>query len=48
LAARCSSLAPTPIPGGTNIQIGATLDVTTANLPTGGAISNAGGNLLFD
>ena len=28
--------------GGTNIQIGATLDVTTANLPTGGAISNAG------
>ena len=29
--------------GGTNIQIGATLDVTTANLPTGGAISNAGG-----
>lgn len=34
--------------GGTNIQIGATLDVTTANLPTGGAISNAGGNLLFD
>jgi fibronectin-binding autotransporter adhesin len=34
--------------GGTNIQIGATLDVTTANLPSGGAISNAGGNLLFD
>jgi fibronectin-binding autotransporter adhesin len=34
--------------GGTNIQIGATLDVTTANLPTGGAIGNAGGNLLFD
>ncbi len=34
--------------GGTNIQIGATLDVTTANLPTGGAVSNAGGNLLFD
>ncbi len=34
--------------GGTNIQIGATLDVTTANLPTGGAISNAGGFLVFD
>ena len=34
--------------GLTNIQIGATLDVTTANLPAGGNISNAGGNLLFD
>jgi fibronectin-binding autotransporter adhesin len=34
--------------GGTNIQIGATLDVTTASLPIGGAISNAGGTLVFD
>jgi autotransporter-associated beta strand protein len=34
--------------GGTAIQIGATLDVTTANLPTGGVISNAGGTLVFD
>ncbi len=34
--------------GGTVIETGATLDVTTANLPTGGAISNAGGMLLFD
>jgi outer membrane autotransporter protein len=34
--------------GFTNIQPGATLDVTTANLPTGGNISNAGGNLVFD
>lgn len=34
--------------GGTNIQIGATLDVTTANLPTAGVVSNAGGTLVFD
>jgi len=34
--------------GGTAIQIGATLDVTTANLPIGGVISNAGGTLVFD
>jgi fibronectin-binding autotransporter adhesin len=34
--------------GGTVIETGATLDVTTANLPTGGAISNAGGMLVFD
>jgi outer membrane autotransporter protein len=34
--------------GGTVIEVGTTLDVTTANLPTGGAISNAGGILLFD
>ena len=34
--------------GGTVIQDGATLDVTTANLPTGGAVSNAGGMLVFD
>ncbi|MGC1776384.1 MAG: autotransporter domain-containing protein [Xanthobacteraceae bacterium] len=34
--------------GGTVIEVGSTLDVTTANLPTGGAISNAGGILLFD
>jgi fibronectin-binding autotransporter adhesin len=30
------------------IEIGATLDVTTANLPTGGPITNAGGILVFD
>ena len=34
--------------GGTVIEIGAMLDTTTANLPTGGSISNAGGTLLFD
>jgi outer membrane autotransporter protein len=33
---------------GTVIQVGATLDVTTANLPIGGAINNAGGTLVFD
>ena len=34
--------------GGTAIEVGATLDVTTANLPINTAISNAGGTLLFD
>ncbi len=34
--------------GGTVIELGATLDVTTANLPTNGRISNAGGTLVFD
>ena len=34
--------------GGTVIEIGATLDTTTNNLPSGGAISNAGGTLVFD
>ncbi|HEX4408439.1 MAG TPA: autotransporter domain-containing protein [Xanthobacteraceae bacterium] len=34
--------------GGTVIEVGATLDVTTANLPNGTAVTNAGGTLLFD
>jgi fibronectin-binding autotransporter adhesin len=34
--------------GGTVIEIGAILDVTTANLPTNAVISNAGGTLVFD
>jgi autotransporter-associated beta strand protein len=34
--------------GGTVIETSATLDVTTANLPSGGNISNAGGTLVFD
>lgn len=34
--------------GGTVIEIGATLDVTTANLPTNGAVTNAGGILDFE
>ncbi len=34
--------------GGTVLEVGTTLDVTTANLPTNAAITNAGGTLLFD
>jgi autotransporter-associated beta strand protein len=34
--------------GGTALEVGTTLDVTTANLPTNAVISNAGGTLLFD
>ena len=34
--------------GGTVIETGATLDLTTGNLSTGGAITNAGGTLVFD
>jgi fibronectin-binding autotransporter adhesin len=34
--------------GGTVLEVGSTLDVTTANLPNNAVISNAGGTLLFD
>jgi autotransporter-associated beta strand protein len=34
--------------GGTVLEVGTTLDVTTANLPANAVISNAGGALLFD
>jgi autotransporter-associated beta strand protein len=34
--------------GGTVLEVGTTLDVTTANLPANTRISNAGGILLFD
>lgn len=34
--------------GGTVIELGATLDVTPANLPTGGNIANSGGFVDFD
>jgi fibronectin-binding autotransporter adhesin len=34
--------------GGTVLELGSILDVTTANLPTNAVISNAGGTLLFD
>jgi autotransporter-associated beta strand protein len=34
--------------GGTVLEVGSTLDVTTANLPANAVISNAGGTLLFD
>ncbi len=34
--------------GGTVIELGTTLDVTPANLPTGGNIANAGGTVDFD
>jgi autotransporter-associated beta strand protein len=34
--------------GGTVLEVGTTLDVTTANLPNNAVISNAGGTLLFD
>ncbi len=34
--------------GGTVIEVGAILDVTTANLPANAVITNAGGTLLFD
>jgi fibronectin-binding autotransporter adhesin len=34
--------------GGTVIEIGAMLDVTTANLPANAVVTNAGGTLLFD
>ncbi len=34
--------------GGTVLEVGTTLDVTTANLPTNAVVTNAGGILLFD
>ena len=34
--------------GGTVVESGAVLDTTTANLPTGGNIINAGGTVVFD
>jgi autotransporter-associated beta strand protein len=34
--------------GGTVVETGATLDVTTANLPTNENITDAGGKVLFD